>query len=80
MSVSTGRTRAFSLPGGAGLSLRARLLALLCAAALLPMTVIGVLGSRTAAATLTEEREAELSEVASLYRRRGCDCTGIIRG
>jgi methyl-accepting chemotaxis protein len=65
MSVSTGRTRAFSLPGASSLSLRARLLALLCAAALLPMTVIGVLGSRTAAATLTEEREAELSEVAS---------------
>jgi methyl-accepting chemotaxis protein len=65
MSVSTGRTRALSLPGAASLSLRARLLALLCVAALLPMTVIGMLGSRTAAATLTEEREAELSEVAS---------------
>jgi methyl-accepting chemotaxis protein len=64
MQGSTRRPRAFSLPGGAGLSLRTRLLALLCAAALLPMTVIGVLGSRTAAATLIEERQAELSEVA----------------
>lgn len=26
------------------------------------------------------QQPLELSEVASLYRRRGCDCTGIIRG
>jgi methyl-accepting chemotaxis protein len=65
MDLPTRRPRSRFLPGAADLSLRARLLALLCAAALLPMTVIGVLGSRTAAAALTEEREAELSEVAS---------------
>jgi methyl-accepting chemotaxis protein len=64
MNVPTGRSRALSLPGAAGLSLRTMLLGLLCIAALLPMTVIGVLGSRTAAATLTEERQVELSEVA----------------
>ena len=64
MPVSTRRPRALSLPGTAGLSLRARLVALLCAAALLPMGIIGALESRTAAESLAEERRGKFREVA----------------
>jgi len=64
MEPSKRRTRALSRRGLASLSLRSRLLALLCAAGLLPMAVIGILGSRTTADTLTGGRRAELSESA----------------
>jgi methyl-accepting chemotaxis protein len=64
MDLPTRRARAISLPGATGLSLRARLVALLCVAGLLPMAVIGLLESRTAAATLAGERRAQLAESA----------------
>jgi hypothetical protein len=63
MEPST-RPRALSLPGAANLSLRARLLALLCAAALLPMALIGILESRAASSSLTGDRRAELAKAA----------------
>jgi hypothetical protein len=63
MEPSKRGSRALSLPG-ANLSLRVRLLALLCAAGLLPMAVIGVLGSKTAADNLPEGQRVELGDVA----------------
>jgi methyl-accepting chemotaxis protein len=53
-----------SLPGLANLSLRTRLLALLCAAALLPMALIGLLESRAASASLIDDRRAQLAKAA----------------
>jgi methyl-accepting chemotaxis protein len=67
MNVPTRRPRllsALSLAGAGGLSLRARLLALLCAAALLPMGLIGALESRTASRSLSAERAGKFREVA----------------
>jgi hypothetical protein len=63
MEPSKRRSRALSMPG-ANLSLRVRLLALLGAAGLLPMVVIGVLGSQTAADNLTDGQRVELGDVA----------------
>jgi methyl-accepting chemotaxis protein len=52
------------LPRTASLSLRSRLLALLCAAALLPMGVIGALESRASSGSLSTERAAKFREIA----------------
>jgi methyl-accepting chemotaxis protein len=64
MEPSTRSARVLSLPSASNLGLRPRLLVLLCLAGLLPMAVIGVIGSRTAADALTHERRAELAEAA----------------
>ena len=64
MDLPTRRARALSLPGATRLSLRTRLLALLCAAGLLPMAIIGVLETRTASNNLAAERQDELAEAA----------------
>ena len=64
MDLPTRRARAVSLPGAARLSVRTRLLALLCAAGLLPMAIIGVLETRNASSNLAADRQDELAEAA----------------
>ena len=64
MDLPTRRARAISLPGAARLSLRTRLLALLCAAGLLPMAIIGVLETQNASNNLAADRQDELAEAA----------------
>jgi methyl-accepting chemotaxis protein len=63
MDQSEPRSRAL-LPRVANVSLRARLLTLLCAAALLPMGVIGTLESRATSESLSAERQAKFREIA----------------
>jgi len=64
MDPSEARSRTLLPRGIANLSLRARLLALLCAAALLPMGVIGALESRATSESLSAERQAKFREIA----------------
>jgi methyl-accepting chemotaxis protein len=64
MDPTQPRSRSLLPRGSADLSLRARLLALLCAAALLPMGVIGALESRTTSGNLSTERQAKFREIA----------------
>jgi methyl-accepting chemotaxis protein len=64
MEPTTRRPGVLSLPGVANLSLRARLLALLCAAGLLPMAVIGIIESQAASASLVDDRRALLAMAA----------------
>jgi hypothetical protein len=64
MDPSERRSRTLLPRGAANLSLRARLLALLCAAALLPMGVIGALESRATSDSLSAERRAKFREIA----------------
>jgi methyl-accepting chemotaxis protein len=64
MDPSERRSRTLLPRGATNLSLRARLLALLCAAALLPMGVIGALESRATSDSLSAERRAKFREIA----------------
>jgi methyl-accepting chemotaxis protein len=64
MQPSTRRLATLPFPGTAGLSLRTRLLVLLCLAALLPMVAMGLLESRSAAESLSAERRSKFREVA----------------